>query len=318
MVPAAVAKLVVSDQPTGNVTAGSTFELKLVSQDKFNNNVTDFQGTVDLTLKTNVGSDLRGTISMSAANGVADFAGLSLETAAKGYIVTASSVDLTSATTGPFDVVPAAAALLAVTSQPMGSVTAGNPIGVTVVAEDRFGNIATQFQGPITAALLSDPGGPLGGTLSVNAISGVARFSDLNLTRAANGYSIMTSSAGLSSAATATFDVIAAAPRSLAFSSIPLSITASKPFSLAVSAEDSFGNVATTASGTITISLVKKPKGGKLVGRNAAAVSAGIATFSALKFKKKGKGFQIRASGLGLAPATSKIFNVTVARKKRK
>jgi hypothetical protein len=81
---------------------------------------------------------------------------------------------------------------------------------------------------------------------------------------------------------------------------------------------DACGNLVTTATGTVTLSLVKKPKGGKLIGRNAAAMSAGLATFSALKFKKKGKSFEISATGLGLSPAASKVFSVTVAKKKRK
>ena len=112
--------------------------------------------------------------------------------------------------------------------------------------------------------------------------------------------------------------MIAAAPTSLAFTTVPATINVNKPFSLAVSAEDAFGNVVTTATGTVTLSLVKKPKGGKLVGRNAAALNAGVATFSALKFKKKGKGFEIQATGVGLSPAVTKVFNVTVAKKKRK
>jgi hypothetical protein len=47
-------------------------------------------------------------------------------------------------------------------------------------------------------------------------------------------------------------------------------------------------------------------------------MSAGLATFSALKLKKKGKGLEISATGLGLSPALSKVFSVTVAKKKRK
>src|SRR5262249_60909792 len=88
---------------------------------------------------------------------------------------------------------------LVVTQQPTASVTAGNSFGLTVQAQDSSGNLITSFNGTVTLALASNPGGgTLGGTLTVTASGGVATFSDLTLTKAASGYTLTTTTSALS------------------------------------------------------------------------------------------------------------------------
>jgi hypothetical protein len=101
--------------------------------------------------------------------------------------------------------------------------TVFNP-GVTVTAKDSAGNVATGFTGAVTlslntgaAGLLADvtevPAGPtLGGTRTVNAVAGVARFTDLSMTKAAASYSL-TAASGALSATSNTFRVRAAKPK---------------------------------------------------------------------------------------------------------
>jgi streptogramin lyase len=80
---------------------------------------------------------------------------------------------------------------LVVTQQPPASVTAGSGFGLTVQAEDSSGNLITSFNGKVTVALGSNPGGStLGGTLTVTASAGVATFSGLTLNKAASGYAL--------------------------------------------------------------------------------------------------------------------------------
>ena len=77
----------------------------------------------------------------------------------------ATAGNLSSAAAGPLSVSPAAATQLVLTAQPPGIVTAGIGFGVSVAAEDPFGNVVTSFQGPVTAILSGVPGsGVLGGT----------------------------------------------------------------------------------------------------------------------------------------------------------
>ena len=139
---------------------------------------------------TNTGNPLLGTLSMNATAGVADFSDLSLDKAAQGYTIQATSAGLSSATTNSFSVMPAAASILVFRDQPTTSVIAGMPFDVALVADDQFGNLASQFTGNISVALKTNTGSTLLGTLNKNATLGMADFSDLSLETAATGYVI--------------------------------------------------------------------------------------------------------------------------------
>ena len=79
--------------------------------------------------------------------------------AANGYTIQATTTGLSSATTNAFDITPAAASELVVTTQPPASTTAGNSFGLTVTAEDLYGNLTPGFTSSVTvAALKNNPG----------------------------------------------------------------------------------------------------------------------------------------------------------------
>ena len=68
------------------------------------------------------------------------------------------------------------------------SVTAGSGFGLVVTAEDAFGNVDPSFAASVTLALANNPNGAtLGGTLTVNASTGVATFAGLTLDKAGTG-----------------------------------------------------------------------------------------------------------------------------------
>src|SRR5207244_1752703 len=85
-----------------------------------------------------------------------------------------------------FNGVVVAASQLTVTVQPSAAV-AGVAISpaVRVVAQDALGNTLTSFNGSVTVALASNPGGDtLSGTKTVAAQNGVASFADLSVAHA--------------------------------------------------------------------------------------------------------------------------------------
>jgi hypothetical protein len=90
-----------------------------------------------------------------------------------------------------------AATWLVVTSQPPSSVRAGDGFGLSVAAEDNYGNLDTNFNGSVTVAQVGSAGGVLGGTLTVTAANGVATFSGLTLARGAALCTLQVSSPGL-------------------------------------------------------------------------------------------------------------------------
>jgi hypothetical protein len=82
----------------------------------------------------------------------------------------------------------------------------GPPITVKIV--DVFGNVVTTSNAQVTMSLTSNPGGAtLGGTTTVNAVDGIATFSDLTLNRPGNGYALTASAAGMSSTTSDPFDI---------------------------------------------------------------------------------------------------------------
>ena len=97
---------------------------------------------------------------------------------------------------------------LMVTTQPPQTVGLDSKFDAQISAEDASGNVDTSFNGPVTIALDNNPGGAtLGGTLTVNAVNGLADFPDLSLNKAGSGYTLKATSAGLTSVDTGSFTV---------------------------------------------------------------------------------------------------------------
>lgn len=96
------------------------------------------------------------------------------------------------------------------------ALTAGQSFSVEVELLDANGN-ATNATGTVSIALASAPSGAtLNGSLTANASAGRATFSNLSLTKAGSGYSLIVTGTGLQSATSASFAVNAAAASAIA------------------------------------------------------------------------------------------------------
>jgi hypothetical protein len=276
-------QLEITAQPSASVTAGSAFGLMVAAEDRLGNVIKGYSGSVTISLATEPGDGaLNGTLSVKVVDGVASFSGLTLDAAGSGYSIQATAGNLASATTNSFNVNAAAATKLIVTAQPQSSVTAGAGFGFTVAAEDRFGNVATSFDGNVTVALNGNPGqSTLGGTTTVMANNGLATFSGMTLNKSGNGYTLQATSTGLSSATTNAFGVTAALASQLVIAvQPPASVTAGMAFDLTISAEDPFGNLATSFVGPVTVAVASGP--GTLSGAVTASAGSGVANFTDL------------------------------------
>ena len=202
---------------------------------------------------------------------------------------------------------------LAVTQQPPAGVAAGSPFGLTVRAEDGSGNPLSSFNGTVTVALASNPGGAtLAGPLTATASGGVATFSGLTLTRAASGYSFEVTAGGLGPAVTGAMTVTpASATRLVITQQPPATVKVSSPFAMRASIEDAYGNLVTTASGTVAVALANNPTGATLGGTLSVTASQGVASFTGLTINKVGSGYTLRVFRSGLTSATSNPINVT-------
>jgi alpha-tubulin suppressor-like RCC1 family protein len=207
--PPVPAKLGFLVQPSTAMAGGAiTPAVRVAIQDASGNTVTTATTSIVVAIGTNTGATLAGTTTVGAVNGVATFSDLSIDKSAMGYALTASATGLAGATSGGFNITAGAPAKLRFTLQPTRG-TAGVPIPEFQVGiQDPFGNPVTTATNAVTAAIGNNPGGgTLTGTITVTAVNGLARFSDLSIDKGGTGYTLTASAAGLTGATSTGFDL---------------------------------------------------------------------------------------------------------------
>ncbi len=305
-----------SNAPPGGVISPA---VQVAVQDAFGNTVPTATNTITVAIGTNLsGGTLSGTTAVSAGNGVATFANLSIDKVGAGYTLIATATGLTSATSAPFDVT---VRKLAFSVQPS-SATAGVPISpaVQVTVQDSLGNTVTTATNSITLAITTGTGASgatLLGTTTVNAVNGVATFSDLRIKKAGTGYTLTAIATGLTGATSTAFNITAAPASQLGFIVGPSTTTAGTPITPAVqvAVQDSVGNTVTTATSSISVAITSGTgaSGAALSGTTTVSAASGVATFANLAIKKAGTGYTLTATATGLTAATSAAFDITVA-----
>ncbi len=287
--PGAAVSLVIQTQPYPNVTAGSPLTDPIVVDevDQYGNIVKGDNSTqVTASLASGSGT-LIGTSTVTVQDGVASFNDLEDDTAGT-LTLQFNAGTLPPVVSNPSTVAPGPASSLAVVKRPPGGIPAGSRFEVGVNAYDRFGNLATSFNGPVTVGLASGSAGTLNGTLTVNASAGQADFTDLSDTVSGNISLDATSgslSTGSSGDATVTLDpdvpamlVIQSQPSQTATAGVAF-VTTSQ--SVVVYEEDQYGNLETGDSSTVVTAFLASGAG-PLQGTLTATVADGVATFTNL------------------------------------
>jgi hypothetical protein len=248
-------KLAFAVQPS-NTAAGATIfpQVVVYVEDSLGNLVTTDHSSVTLALGGNVGNgNLSGTLTEAAISGIATFSTLSINKSGLGYTLTAADGSLASATSSSFNITPGTATQLVISVQPSNT-TAGASISpaVTVLVEDSQGNAVTTDTSTVTLAIgVNAGGGTLGGTVTVNAISGIASFTNLSINKVGNGYTLTCSDAGLAGATSNTFNITPGQASKFSLVAVP-AITGTL-FNFTVAAEDLYNNVATAYTGTVSL-----------------------------------------------------------------
>lgn len=193
--------------------------------------------------------------------------------------------------------------------------TAGMAItpAIRVALQDQVGNTVTTATGTITLAFASNPGGAtLTGTLSAQAVQGVATFPDVRVNRAGQGYSLRATAPGFAEAVSGTFTVSAGLPAALAVIVEPAGGSASgaafgqQPV---VQLRDAQGNDVSQAGVTVTAVLASGP--GTLNGTTSVVTgSDGRAVFTNLAIVGSVGSYSLQFAATGLAPKTSSPFTL--------
>ncbi|HTH63848.1 MAG TPA: hypothetical protein VL563_04130 [Gemmatimonadales bacterium] len=319
----AATKLGFTVQPS-TTPAGSTIipGVVVAVQDAAGNTVTGLTGTVTIAFGSNpTGALLGGTTTVNVNAGLASFANLTISKAGTYTLTATTSLGLTPATSVSFTITTAATTHFAFTVQPS-TTTAGANItpAVQVTAQNSSNVTVTSFTGPVTLAIAAGTGATgatLGGTVTVNAVNGVATFANLVLTKAGTGYKLTASSAGVAGATSASFAINPDVATTLHFAAQPTTTTANTIITPAVTvdARDQFNNLVKTFVGNVTVAITAGtgPGGAVLSGTKTVAAIAGVATFSDLSINLVGSGntaYRLSATAGGLTAATSNAFSI--------
>ena len=241
--PAGAASLVLTGTPA-SLTAGSTGSVTVTAVDAYGNVVTGFTGTVAFTSndpQAALPSDYHFTGGDAGAHSFAS--AYTLRTTGS-RTVTATSGGVTG--TSPGVIVYSGPATSLVATAPA-STTAGAGLGVTVSAEDAYGNIATGYAGTVTLtstdahAVLPAAYGFVGADNGSHVLTVTLKSTPSQTVSATDGtLSATTGSISVGPGAAASFVVGG-----------PASVTAGGAASVSVTAEDVYGNVATGYTGTV-------------------------------------------------------------------
>ena len=101
--PAAATALMV-DLPSGNVLAGGGFAVSVDATDPTGQLDPTYSGAVTLSLLSNAGAALNGTLTVAAVGGIATFNSLSIDNAGAGYMIEATAASLAAGVSPAFAV----------------------------------------------------------------------------------------------------------------------------------------------------------------------------------------------------------------------
>ncbi len=327
---AAPTGLVFEQQPPMSVVAGVPFGVEVeAGHDQFGNQAT-LTGSVTVGFGSNpTNTTLNGTLTVTInGSGVAIFQGLTIDIVNNPltpYTLTATSGSLPSITSNGIDVTPAAASQLVIATQPVltdepspplpaGTVYAGQPFTWVVDAEDKFGNLDTNYTSPVTVVQPST----ITGTTTLDASAGVADFTNLSIDLVGT-YTLQATSGALSTVALkgATDDTVTVIPDPNEPAALvwvpntgepPAQVIHGDDFSASLKMLDQFGNLETGYIQDVTIAIDNNPSGGNLGGTLTLPASGGIVTFNPLTIDTIGDPYTLIASSDNInSPASTPI-----------
>ena|SRR5687768_13673536 len=310
-------RLVIVQQPSTNVGSGVQFpQQPLVQiQDVNGNNVPAVGRAVTAEIVSGpVGATLIGSATVATnAAGLATFTNLGISGPAGDYTLNFTGPELQGTTSATISVGAGAASRLAFVSQPSNTTAGGTIPTVSVAIRDAFGQTVTSATNAVTISLGSNPGsGTLSGTRTVNAVNGVATFTNLSINRAGAGYTLVASASGLTDATSNAFNVTGGSASTIsANSSVAATTTAGATVTPAPSVRvvDANGN---PISG-VAVTFAAGASGGTVTGGTTTTNSDGIATVGSWTIgSAAGTVYELRATASGLA-GSPVVFSTTAA-----
>ncbi len=307
--------------------------IQVAARDQFENDATTHSGSVTLSIAPGTGTagavlSNGGPIALSS--GVAAFPNASINLQGTGYRLNAALTGLTSAQSNPFDITQGTVSAVNSTVQASPATINACSVGcspgaltqstITVTARDGSAGGGAVVSGASVTLTVTGTGNTVFPTVPVltNA-SGVATFT-LNSTVATvpPATELKIISAIISSISINQRDTVAVNPdvaASLVFTTQPVATTAGLAINsgsggVVITARDQFGNTATSYTANVTMAIAAGPVGGVFTPTSTTTVPAamGVATFTNLRIRMSGAGYQLQASSVSPA-LTSPLSN---------
>jgi hypothetical protein len=311
--------------PRVSTQAGAVVPVSVALLDQFGNVATSSAATaitVSLTPPTSVSTlTFGGVKTVNTANGVATFTDLTIDKAAIGYTLTASTGSFSNVTSPAFDVTPATAATLAFVPMPTTAVV-GQNLAVNVQVQDQFGNIVAANGTQVTVTKASGPGTVTGGAATATS-NGNAAFAIVF--SSAGTYTLTAAASGLPSITTGNISAALGAADHISISGPTGTLRANMNFpslphftsAVRVAVLTATGDTLTASTGAVTLALSGGGASpGTLTASGNSSVSAnlssGVANFSQLQISAPGTAYQVTAT-YGTFTANSATFTVSGA-----
>jgi hypothetical protein len=185
------------------------------------------------------------------------------------------------------------------------------PVQPVVKIVDANGDVVTTSTAPVSLAVTNNRA-ELYGTTTVNAVNGVATFTDLTIIYTGTNYSLSAISPGMTSSLSNPFDVAPGEGVSLDYISEPYYSGLPSHFSVRVVVRDEYGNIDNNSTAEVTVSIAEGSgtPGAVLSGTTTKKAENGLVSFTYLSIVPEDSSYKLTATSPGLVSTTSSSFNV--------
>jgi len=276
--------------------AGTAFSVTITAEDIYNNKASSFTGTVNL---SDYSGSLTPTVSDAFTSG--EWTGnVTITKAITDNVIQVTGSGKTGQSNG-FNVI--AASLHHFVLETISTQSAGLPFAITIIAQDNFGNTATQFTSKVN---ISDKTNTISPTVSGNFVNGQWTGNVVIAQAYSNDVITVVRQGGSETGSSNSFDVISSAVDHFVISTVANQV-AGQPFSITIRAEDSNNNLVTNFTGVASLSDLTNTISPTTTGSFSAGQWSGSVTIT-----KSRTGNTITVTSSGKA-GTSNSFNVNPA-----